>query len=96
MLTEAEFEVRIVTLEGAELHLTPIEFDLLRVLARNGGRLMTHRSLLEEVWGHAYLDDTATLRTHIARLRAKIEPADERGRIIRTEPGVGYRFVTQS
>ena len=93
---EVDLAAREVRRDGREVHLTPIEFDLLRVLARNGGRLMTHRSLLEEVWGHAYLDDTATLRTHIARLRAKIEPADERGRIIRTEPGVGYRFVTQS
>jgi two-component system KDP operon response regulator KdpE len=93
---EVDLAARAVRRDGRDVHLTPIEFDLLRVLARNGGRLMTHRSLLEEVWGHAYLDDTATLRTHIARLRAKIEPADERGRIIRTEPGVGYRFVTQS
>ena len=57
--------------EGQEVHLTPIEFDLLRVLARNRGRLMTHRALLGEVWGHAYEDDTHTLRVHIANLQAK-------------------------
>jgi two-component system, OmpR family, KDP operon response regulator KdpE len=93
---QVDLAARAVRRDGQEVHLTPIEFDLLRVLARNRGRLMTHRSLLEEVWGHAYVDDTATLRTHIGRLRAKIEPSDDRGRIIRTEPGVGYRFVTQS
>jgi len=77
--------------DGEELHLTPIEFELLSTLARNGGRLMTHRALLTEVWGPAYADDTATLRTHIANLRRKIEPSGER-RYIRTDAGVGYRF----
>jgi two-component system, OmpR family, KDP operon response regulator KdpE len=83
---------RVVRLRGEEIHLTPIEFDLLRVLARNRGRLLTHRALLQEVWGHAYGDDVATLRTSIARLRRKIEPGDEGPRYIRTDPGVGYRF----
>jgi two-component system KDP operon response regulator KdpE len=77
---------------GAEVHLTPIEFGLLRTLARQRGRLLTHRTLLTEVWGPAYTDDTATLRTHIANLRRKIEPGDG-PRYIRTDPGVGYRFV---
>ena len=83
---------RVVRLRGAEVHLTPIEFDLLRVLARNRGRLLTHRALLQEVWGHAYGDDVATLRTSIARLRRKIEPGEGGPRYIRTDPGVGYRF----
>jgi two-component system KDP operon response regulator KdpE len=81
-------------------HLTPIEFDLLRVLVRNRGRLMTHRKLLAEVWGPEYIDDIQPLRTHIARLRAKIEPDDgvrQRGagghHYIVTDPGVGYRFA---
>jgi two-component system, OmpR family, KDP operon response regulator KdpE len=78
--------------DGEEVHLTPIEFELLSVLARNRGRLMTHRALLVEVWGPAYSDDTATLRTHIANLRRKIEPGGER-RYIRTDAGVGYRFA---
>jgi two-component system KDP operon response regulator KdpE len=82
-----------VTREGEEVHLTPKEFELLRVLARNRGRLMTHRSLLGEVWGHAYEDDTHTLRVHIANLRRKIEPDPQAPRYIRTDPGVGYRFV---
>ena len=61
---------------------------------RNRGRLLTHRALLTEVWGPGYAEDTQTLRTHIARLRRKLEPAGDGGpRYIRTDPGVGYRFV---
>jgi two-component system KDP operon response regulator KdpE len=82
-----------VVREGEEIHLTPKEFDLLRVLARNRGRLMTHRTLLGEVWGHAYEDDTHTLRVHIANLRRKVEPDPQAPRYIRTDPGVGYRFA---
>ena len=78
--------------DGDEVHLTPIEFELLSVLARNRGRLLTHRSLLVEVWGPAYSDDTATLRTHIANLRRKIEPPGAERRYILTDAGVGYRF----
>ena len=79
--------------DGDEVHLTPIEFELLSVLARNRGRLMTHRALLTEVWGPAYADDAATLRTHIANLRRKIEPPGGERRYIRTDAGVGYRFA---
>jgi two-component system KDP operon response regulator KdpE len=83
---------RTVERDGAEVHLTPTEFDLLRLLARNRGRLMTHRDLLTAVWGAGYSEDTQVLRAHIANLRRKIEPAD--GPLyIRTDPGVGYRFV---
>jgi two-component system KDP operon response regulator KdpE len=90
---EIDVAAHTVRRDGAEIHLTPIEFDLLRTLARQRGRLMTHRSLLVEVWGPAYADDTQVLRTHIANLRRKIEPAGEAPRYIRTDPGVGYRFV---
>ncbi len=83
---------RTVTRAGEQLRLTPIEFDLLRVLARNRGRLMTHRALLTEVWGPGYVDDVQTLRTHIARLRAKVERSEGQPRLIVTDPGVGYRF----
>jgi two-component system, OmpR family, KDP operon response regulator KdpE len=76
---------------GEEVHLTPIEFRLLSTLARNRGRLMTHRALLKEVWGPGWEEDTQTLRTHIANLRRKIEPS-EGPRHIRTDPGIGYRF----
>ncbi len=82
-------------LAGEHVHLTPTEFDLLKTLARNPGRLMTHRALLIEVWGPEYADDNHVLRGQIANLRRKIEPADGPGgrRYIRTDPGVGYRFT---
>ena len=91
---EIDLAGRSVRREGELIHLTPIEFDLLRVLVNNRGRLMTHRSLLEEVWGPGYADDVQALRTHIARLRAKIEPTapGARPRYVVTDPGVGYRF----
>jgi two-component system KDP operon response regulator KdpE len=78
--------------DGEEIHLTPTEFGLLALLARNRGRLMTHRDLLVSVWGAGYSDDTQVLRAHIANLRRKIEPVSGQ-RYIRTDPGVGYRFV---
>jgi two-component system KDP operon response regulator KdpE len=90
---ELDVARRVVRRDGDEIHLTPIEYDLLRVLARNRGRLMTHRALLTEVWGPAYGEDIRTLRTHIANLRHKIEPAGGGLRYIRTDPGVGYRFA---
>ena len=89
---EIDLSRHTVTLNGSEVHLTPTEFDLLRLLARNRGRLMTHRDLLLSVWGAGYADDTQVLRAHIANLRRKIEPAGG-PRFIRTDPGVGYRFA---
>jgi len=90
---EIDLAARVVRRDGVPVHLTPIEFELLRVLVRNRGRLMTHRKLLAEVWGPEYVDDIQPLRTHIARLRAKIEPEGAAGpRYIVTDPGVGYRF----
>jgi two-component system KDP operon response regulator KdpE len=88
-----DIAARTVTRDGKEVHLTPIEYTLLTALARQRGRLLTHRALLVEVWGPAYADDTQVLRTHIANLRRKIEPADGPPRYIRTDPGVGYRFA---
>jgi two-component system KDP operon response regulator KdpE len=89
---ELDLAARTVRRDGAEVHLTPIEFRLLETLARNRGRLMTHRTLLVEVWGAEYADDVTVLRGHIANLRRKIEPGDG-PRYIRTDPGVGYRFT---
>jgi two-component system, OmpR family, KDP operon response regulator KdpE len=88
---EVDLAAHTVRRAGEEIHLTPIEFRLLGTLARNRGRLMTHAALLREVWGPGWEHDTQTLRTHIANLRRKIEPADGH-RYIRTDPGVGYRF----
>ena len=78
--------------DGADVHLTPTEFDLLRTLMANRGRLMTHGALLTQVWGPGYADDVATLRSHMANLRRKIEPDGARSHI-RTEAGIGYRFL---
>jgi two-component system, OmpR family, KDP operon response regulator KdpE len=89
---EVDLVARAVRRDGEEVHLTPTEFELLRVLALNRGRLMTHRSLLVEVWGVEYEDDVQVLRAHVANLRGKIEP-DDGPRYIRTDPGVGYRFA---
>jgi two-component system KDP operon response regulator KdpE len=89
---EIDLSARTVRRDGEDVHLTPTEFELLRVLVRNRGRLMTHRNLLVEVWGVEYEDDLQVLRAHIANLRRKIEPAEEHV-YIRTDPGVGYRFA---
>jgi len=78
--------------DGEEIHLTPIEFDLLRVLALNRGRLVTQRQLLRDVWGPAYETETHYLRVHVAHIRAKIEPDPARPRYLVTDPGVGYRL----
>jgi len=89
---EIDVAAHVVRRDGEVVHLTPIEFDLLRVLARNRGRLMTHRALLVEVWGPEYADDVTVLRAHIANLRRKIEPQTG-PRYIHTDSGVGYRFA---
>ena len=89
---ELDIPSHTVRRDGAEVHLTPTEFDLLKALMSNRGRLMTHGALLTQVWGPAYADDVATLRTHIANLRRKVEPGGA-DRHIRTEAGIGYRFV---
>jgi two-component system, OmpR family, KDP operon response regulator KdpE len=89
---ELDLAARVVRRDGSEVHLTPKEFELLRVLARNRGRLITHRELLQTVWGPGYAEDTQVLRAHVANLRRKIEPADG-PRYIKTDPGVGYRFA---
>jgi two-component system KDP operon response regulator KdpE len=86
---------RRVTRDGLDVHLTPIEFDLLRVLAQYRGRLVTHRQLLHEVWGPEYGEETHYLRVHVAHIRAKLEPDPQRPRHIVTEPGVGYRLLVE-
>ena len=84
---------RRVTRSGAEVHLTPREFELVRTLARHRGRLVTHRQLLQEVWGPAYGTETHYLRVHVAHIRAKLEPDPGRPRYVLTDPGVGYRLA---
>ena len=89
---EIDLAARLVLRDGEPVHLTPTEFELLRALAQNRGRLMTHSALLSEVWGPAYADDLQVLRAHVANLRRKIEP-DGGPHYIRTDPGIGYRFA---
>ncbi len=87
-----DLAARNVTLDGEEVHLTPIEYGLLRVLARHQGKLVTQRQLLREVWGRGYETETHYLRVHIAHIRSKIEPEPSQPRYLMTEPGVGYRL----
>jgi two-component system KDP operon response regulator KdpE len=76
----------------AEIHLTPKEFDLLRLLAQNAGKVVTHRQLLQAVWGPAHLEDTAYLRVFIGQLRRKIDADDGAASLIENAAGVGYRL----
>jgi len=91
---EIDLGARIARRAGAEVHLTPIEWDLLRVLASDAGRTLTHQQLFKKVWsGRSHGDAQKYLRVHIANLRRKIESDALRPQYILTEPGVGYRFV---
>jgi two-component system, OmpR family, KDP operon response regulator KdpE len=83
---------RRVTLADKEVALTPIEYDILRLLAQNIGKVLTHRQLLQQVWGQPYGEDLHLLRVNISNLRRKIEPDPSRPRYILTEAGVGYRM----
>jgi two-component system KDP operon response regulator KdpE len=87
-----DFAARTVERGGEEIHLTPIEFDLVKVLAQHLGKLVTHRQLLQEVWGPGYEREAHYLRVHVAHIRAKIEPEPSRPRYLVTDPGVGYRL----
>jgi two-component system KDP operon response regulator KdpE len=82
--------------DGAPVHLTPTEWDLLRTLIRHAGRTLTHRQIFTAVWGNSYGDAQQYLRVHIRSLRRKIEHDPVRPRLILTEPGVGYRFEPAS
>jgi two-component system KDP operon response regulator KdpE len=84
---------RTVRAEGREVRLTPIEYDLLRVLVQNLGKLMTHEALLLEVWGPGYDVDTHALRFHVSNLRKKIASAGQSEQLVRTERGIGYRLA---
>lgn len=86
---------RLVSRAGEAVHLTPKEYDLLLLLARHTGRVVTHRTLLTSVWGPAHGDDLHYLRVFIGQLRQKIELDPTQPRIVRTEPGVGYRMAEQ-
>jgi len=83
---------RKVTIASDEVHLTPTEYELLAVLLRSPGKVISHRVLLKEVWGTAYADHIEYLRVYMAQLRRKLEPNQAQPRYIVTEPGVGYRI----
>ena len=88
-----DMDKRLVTRDGVAVKLTPREYDLLCVLARNAGRVMTHSQILTAIWGPAHKDDTQYLRVFVGQLRAKIEKDSSSPNILRTESGVGYRFA---
>jgi two-component system, OmpR family, KDP operon response regulator KdpE len=91
-----DLEKRAVSVNGKPVQLTPHEFELLRLLAQNEGKLMTHTAILREVWGRAYSDESHYLHVYVSQLRRKIEPEPTRPRYILTEPGAGYRLVVPS
>jgi len=88
-----DLEAREVTFAGDPVQLTPHEFGLLRLLVRNQGKLLTHKAILQEVWGQAYAGESHYLHVYVSQLRRKLEPDPARPRYILTEPGVGYRLV---
>jgi two-component system KDP operon response regulator KdpE len=88
-----DLDKRSVTVAGDSVHLTPHEFELLRVLAQNEGKLLTHKAILREVWGPAYQQESSYLHVFVSQLRKKLEADPGRPRYIVTEPGAGYRLV---
>jgi two-component system KDP operon response regulator KdpE len=87
---------RLVTVAGREVQLTPTEYDLLRALVLNAGKVLTHRQLLRQVWGVGYDGEAHLLRVNMSNLRHKLEPDTARPQYILTEPGVGYRLRVTS
>jgi two-component system, OmpR family, KDP operon response regulator KdpE len=88
-----DLEAREVSVDGSTVQLTPHEYGLLRLLALNEGKLLTHKAILREVWGEAYADESHYLHVYVSQLRRKLEPDPARPRYILTEPGAGYRLV---
>jgi two-component system KDP operon response regulator KdpE len=91
-----DLERRLVTLRGEPVSLTPTEFELLRLFVRNEGKLLTHPTILREVWGPRYGAESHYLHVYVSQLRRKIEPDPARPRFLLTEPGAGYRLVRPS
>ncbi len=86
---------RRVILDGREIHLTPIEYSLLAMLARNAGKVLTHRHLLKEVWGPSHVEHAHYLRIYMGQLRHKLELVPAKPRYLLTETGVGYRLAAE-
>jgi two-component system KDP operon response regulator KdpE len=87
---------RSVTMAGEAISLTPTEYDLLRLLAENEGKLLTHPAILRAIWGPAYHEESNYLHVYVSHLRRKIEPDPARPRYVLNQPGVGYRLVSPS
>ncbi|MEW5683338.1 MAG: response regulator transcription factor [Pseudomonadota bacterium] len=90
-----DFALRRVTIEEQEVHLTPREYDLLRVLARHAGRVVTHRQLIAAIWGGEAQVDAQFVRVLVGQLRQKIEAEPSSPRLVTTEPGLGYRLIAE-
>ena len=88
-----DLEHREVTMAGRPVSVTPIEYDLLRLLAENEGKLVTHPMILRAIWGPAFQEESNYLHVHVSHLRRKIEPDPARPRYLLTQAGVGYRLV---
>ena len=88
-----DLEKRAVTMAGEPVSLTPIEYDLLRLLAENQGKLLTHPMILRAIWGPAFQEESNYLHVHVSHLRRKIEPDPARPRYLLNQAGVGYRLV---
>lgn len=88
-----DFSKRIVTRDGEEIRLTPTEYSLLKLLARNAGRVITHNQIIDELWGVNSQPDTSYLRVYMLQLRKKLEKDPANPKILITEPGVGYRLI---
>jgi two-component system, OmpR family, KDP operon response regulator KdpE len=93
---EVDLAARLVRRNGVQVHLTPTEFALLELMVTNPGKLLTHRWLLQKVWGAAYQQESQYLRVYVAGLRKKLEPDPSSPVLILTEPGVGYRWMAPS
>ncbi|HEU5372718.1 MAG TPA: response regulator transcription factor [Gaiellaceae bacterium] len=91
-----DVDAHTVTVDGVPVHLTPREFSILRVLAQQPGKLFTHRTILREVWGPTYGDESNYLHVYVSQLRRKLEPDAARPRYLLTETGAGYRLVDGS
>lgn len=89
------FDRREVTLDEKPVKLTPTEYDLLKYMIEHAGKVLTHRMLLQAVWGQAYIDEAQYLRVFVGQLRKKLEKYPTRPRFILTDPGVGYRFCAE-
>jgi two-component system KDP operon response regulator KdpE len=90
-----DFARRVVTRDGVEVHLTPTEYALLKFLATNANKVLTHRAILNAVWGAECSEEYHYLRVFVRQLRQKIEDDAAQPCFIVTEPGVGYRFVAR-